>query len=487
MRETVNQIQGALKGVKVDSSAYTKLSKELEKAKSSLLSLESQTSKPFSSQGQFNQTEREISKIEDALQRTKIQLKSINFKDLNLTEAEAQPFKEIEKQLDALQAKVKSFSTEQVKGFKGTSIEELFKAKTGRGLENEKFSSVFSVIRQEAEKAHTAVTKTKNEIDALEQKKKSNQATAKIIENSQKKGANVNSIFGSDVASQFFNKNGGYKSGAKEAFINYLQQSFTLDSATIEDIRKTSAPKMIEILQGLSSDVFTNKAKGFSNKIAEQNNKYTQQKAANETAQSSYQQVVAAQQQIAEKEATANVEGEKLNVQLNAEKERLLAVRSAAVDGSTAFDAFTSQAQQMRYTLESCNAELIRNQQVMNTFNSIKSAITNFMGFSQVLNLIKRSVNEAAEHIKKLDKVMTEIAVVTDFSQSDLWGQIDTYSSLAQSYGVAIEGVYEVSALYYQMGLSTDEVMARNVETLKMAKIASLDYATAADYKCYVA
>ena len=77
---------------------------------------------------------------------------------------------------------------------------------------------------------------------------------------------------------------------------------------------------------------------------------------------------------------------------------------------------------------------------------------------------------------------MTEIAVVTDMTQSDLWAQMDTYKSLAQQYGTTIKGVYEVSQLYYQQGLQTAEVMELTEQTLIMAKISGLDYATATDY-----
>jgi TP901 family phage tail tape measure protein len=96
--------------------------------------------------------------------------------------------------------------------------------------------------------------------------------------------------------------------------------------------------------------------------------------------------------------------------------------------------------------------------------------------------LVKRAVNSAVVEIKELDNVMTEIAVVTDMTQEDLWNQIAAYSAIAQQYGVSTKGVYEVSQLYYQQGLQTAEVMNLTTETLKMAKIAGLDYATATDY-----
>jgi TP901 family phage tail tape measure protein len=76
---------------------------------------------------------------------------------------------------------------------------------------------------------------------------------------------------------------------------------------------------------------------------------------------------------------------------------------------------------------------------------------------------------------------MTNIAVVTDMSVSDLWGKINEYMSIAQQYGVTTQGVYEVSQLYYQQGLSTNEVMAATTETLKMARIAGMAYQDAAN------
>jgi hypothetical protein len=43
------------------------------------------------------------------------------------------------------------------------------------------------------------------------------------------------------------------------------------------------------------------------------------------------------------------------------------------------------------------------------------------MGFNQVLNITKRAVKEALNHIKELDSVMNKISIVTDMSTSDLW------------------------------------------------------------------
>ena len=114
--------------------------------------------------------------------------------------------------------------------------------------------------------------------------------------------------------------------------------------------------------------------------------------------------------------------------------------------------------------------------------SNIQMAISRWMGFYQVLNLTKRAITSMQNHIKDLDDVMTKIAVVTNMSQEDLWGQIGKYSEIARQYGVAIKGVYEISQIYYQQGLNKGDVMNLTTETLKMARIAGIDYATAADY-----
>lgn len=113
---------------------------------------------------------------------------------------------------------------------------------------------------------------------------------------------------------------------------------------------------------------------------------------------------------------------------------------------------------------------------------NVQSVITRWMGFYQVLNLTKRAIKDAANHIKELDSVMNKISIVTDMDTGDLWGQIDQYSKMAQTYGTSIKGAYEVSQIYYQQGLDTAEVLTLTNETLKLAKISGLDYAATTDY-----
>lgn len=111
----------------------------------------------------------------------------------------------------------------------------------------------------------------------------------------------------------------------------------------------------------------------------------------------------------------------------------------------------------------------------------LQFSLKQWMGFSQIINITRNGIRNAIQDIQSLDKAMTNIAVVTDMSISDLWGKINEYMSIAQQYGVTTQGVYEVSQLFYQQGLATADVMELTTETLKMARIAGMGYSEAAD------
>ena len=128
------------------------------------------------------------------------------------------------------------------------------------------------------------------------------------------------------------------------------------------------------------------------------------------------------------------------------------------------------------------NVELEKSTQRAQNIGNIRQAIANWMGFNQVMNLVRNAVTEAINHIKQLDTTMNGIAIVTDMTTADLWKQVDAYSEMASSFGVTIQGAYEVSKIYYQAGYDTNEVLTLTNETLKLSKISGLDYATTTDY-----
>ena len=107
--------------------------------------------------------------------------------------------------------------------------------------------------------------------------------------------------------------------------------------------------------------------------------------------------------------------------------------------------------------------------------------ILRFFSIDNAVRLFKRAIRSAYNTIKDLDKVMTETAVVTEFSVGDMWSQLPEYTKRANELGVSIHSAYEAATIYYQQGLKTNEVMAVSNATLKMARIAGLEAAEATD------
>ena len=139
--------------------------------------------------------------------------------------------------------------------------------------------------------------------------------------------------------------------------------------------------------------------------------------------------------------------------------------------------------------MEAAKLAATQYQQKLEQIQSLQQSLNNLQSFAQrwfsvygAMRLVSNAFRSIKTNIKELDDIMTEIAIVTDMSQADLWQQMPQYISLAKEYAASLKGVYEVSQLYYQQGLQQADVMAMTEETLKMARISGLSYSKATDY-----
>ena len=139
--------------------------------------------------------------------------------------------------------------------------------------------------------------------------------------------------------------------------------------------------------------------------------------------------------------------------------------------GAEAFNQYARESAQAAQSTQQLNSEL----------EHFKGKAAYFFGLSNAINLFKRALRSAYDTVKDLDAVMTETAVVTNFDVGDMWSQLPEYTQRANELGVSIHSAYEAATIFYQQGLKTNEVMAVSNETLKMARIAGLDAATASD------
>lgn len=134
-------------------------------------------------------------------------------------------------------------------------------------------------------------------------------------------------------------------------------------------------------------------------------------------------------------------------------------------------------AEQINKTSEEINIATQRAQELSN----LKSQVLSFFTITGAIQLFRRAVQSAFETVKELDEVMTEIAVVSDFSVGDMWKQLPRFTEQANQLGKSIRDVYGATTLYVQQGLDLDNSLKLANETLKMAAVAGMDASDATD------
>lgn len=163
-------------------------------------------------------------------------------------------------------------------------------------------------------------------------------------------------------------------------------------------------------------------------------------------------------------------------------------INAAAQGAQGGLQAFGQALTANRAPLEQTNEDLRRGRIEQEQYDArvkdvsaLKHRIQYFLGLNNAVNLLRRAIRGAFNTIKELDAVMTETAVVTNFTVSDMWNQLPRYTQAANELGVTTKGAYETMTLFYQQGLDTNEAFALGTETMKMARIAGIDYTKATD------
>lgn len=82
----------------------------------------------------------------------------------------------------------------------------------------------------------------------------------------------------------------------------------------------------------------------------------------------------------------------------------------------------------------------------------IQGVVERWFSIYAAVRLVSNAIKSMISTVQQLDKTITNIAIVTNMSQNDLWQQMPTYTKTAREFAASISGVYEVSQLYYQQG-----------------------------------
>ena len=354
------------------------------------------------------------------------------------------------------------------------------------------FTSTFTSLNKEFSKLETKMQgslKTKGDLGGLE---KTTQAIERLYENltnlTAKTGNLGDSIFGNIHSTEIDTLDAKIKQ-IGESLKNFsnvpgltkLETEFR-NSSTASDTLKS---KVEAFIQAFRSGDFSN-AEKIRNEIAKTAKGY-------ETLKTNTGQVTAKQQEwINALKSVDQVTDEYNNsvTNLNNELQSLSGQRDQAVQNAlnkqrNGFKQVSDAVKDNENKLRQNNKALIDSVRSMVSFETqaqyVASSIGRIFSITGVATAFRKIIRDAINDVKELDEAMTSIAVVTNFSINDLWGQVDKYSKLAQQKGVELKGVYDVQKLYYQQGRNAEDVEILTNNTLEFARIAELDYAAATD------
>lgn len=148
---------------------------------------------------------------------------------------------------------------------------------------------------------------------------------------------------------------------------------------------------------------------------------------------------------------------------------------------SPVLHATGEEVKRQTYVWEEAATEMKFFQMQQQELASSKNRILSYFSVSGIINTFSKAIRSAYETVKELDAAMTKIAVVSDLSVNDMWGQLPKFTDQANKLGMAISDTYEATTLFVQQGLDLDRSMKLATETLKMAAVAGMDAAASTD------
>lgn len=509
IQKTLVQMKGMLKELKPETAVYEELSKAIKKIDNDLISLTNRSKKAFSSQAEITSFAKSFDKVGLSMQDVLEKFQRIDFKDLKIDEAapESKVWKDANRELSETINKIKKLQSsiltntdiikpETLDALKSldasfdatkTSVEDCFKTldkginSTNKSLEDAekrviKYEEAFRKAKQKTEEEKLKLSQKQRDKDRLEE-------DSKFLEDS-RRNKNVNQA---RILGKKFNVTGAESISdekldilSPEDRIKKIDEYYNKIAAAIEKKRIAIEDQLQKAQDSVDRAIL-------AQTNAEENLNVNNQEIGN--LKIKQQGLVDAKQNLSAGQDAVNREITALQNTVQQLNKKIADLEKKILEASAAMQKSGDISNQTGKDIDNAGKECAKASEefremseTAKSFENIKYAVSQWFSFREVINKVKTGVRDAVKNIKELDNVMTEIAVVTDMSQKDLWNQIGTYSAVAQQYGVSTKGAYEVSMLWYQQGLQGAEVMDLTIETLKMAKIAGLDYATATDY-----
>ena len=460
----IQQAKNSLKAINIESNIGQQYSKAFAQIEKEIESIQKKASQGIASQSDINSFARSFQTITGYIERIQTLSRKINFNDINLTSEQVNQYKSLVQQLEKAKQNLSQFKREQIKNL----------------FDNDQNFS--QVLQNQLKISKESFTSQKQISDALNSQLKILQSqTAEKQAQVDKQKELVSMI---SATEGLFNKYGttnskggmSFKSGQASIGREEILSSFSQLGINTDKLANASLNELIREW---------NTAKNLWSEVPKAI-QTTEQELANLDSQQ--KQVVQAQEAL--NKAMSSGEYDKVSQEVKNASKSVEDYKTTVVQGAketangvgASSDKIIDSLNQQETELEKLQSQYSASVGAADLFSKMENGIKRLVGVSAVLIQVRKGVQEAVSQIKELDSAMNGIAVVTDFTTKQLWGQIDSYMAVAKQYGVTTTGVYQVSQLYYQQGQDVSSVNKLTAETLKMARIAGLDYATTTDY-----
>ena len=109
LQDSISSIRSLLSNLKPDASGWKELNNILRTMEKEATNLQTTMAKPFGSQAQFNNAEKSVNKLDDALERARITMGRIKFSDIKLNPAETAELNKLQEELKSIETEVTRF------------------------------------------------------------------------------------------------------------------------------------------------------------------------------------------------------------------------------------------------------------------------------------------------------------------------------------------------------------------------------------------
>lgn len=479
IQSQIKVLRDQLKNISPDSDKFKGLQRQIESLEKASKKMAQQLEKPFKTQSEIKSFGAKLEKLTDNAKLLGKEFQDLDFGDLLFSEEDLQKVSNFGEQIKKVQSSIEALKKKGISSAK-ESFSSIF---TDAGITSaDNYEKVLKKIENGLERAEKRANSAKEALASATEA----ESKAKNTEKTFKKNATqlASDVLGNQDA-RFFDKLGRFKNTGRK---NLQQEMVNIgfDEKTASELVSKTNAEIKAFFENISKEI-TDRIPQLTEATRQATSKKEQAKTNYENAQtkvSNYQKTKGELENIPQTEEYKTLEQQVtlLQAEVKKLKQELVDASGPIKTSGAALDALGDDAENGIDGLKQMSEEFETLSEQAQKLENIKTAVKQWFGFSHIINTVKSAIKSAISTIRELDSVMTEIAVVTDMTQKDLWAQMDTYSALAQKYGTTIKGAYQVSQLYYQQGLQTKEVMELTEQTLIMAKISGLDYATATDY-----